>query len=194
MGGTNSPGEVWGQGLVSLPGLEPVLLFFFFCLFLTFSPWKTSACCSLMSAWLYCHLLQMSNSVGLADNRPPSAASSSAIACQCGAPSPENARAGRSPAGRMGHLCTAESCLVPCEGGSSLTVAAGGALAARAVLGRERLAPQILCRLPVFLSAASRKHGVSSFCQWPRTCPLSAGCGEGDSAEPQARGLCGPWR
>lgn len=38
-----------------------------FCLFLMFFPWKTSARCSLMSAWLYRHLLRMSNSVGLSD-------------------------------------------------------------------------------------------------------------------------------
>lgn len=36
-------------------------------LFLMFFPWKMSACCSLMSAWLYGHLLQMSNSVSLPD-------------------------------------------------------------------------------------------------------------------------------
>lgn len=39
----------------------------FFCLFLMFFPWKTSACCSLMSACLYCHLLQMNNPVSLSD-------------------------------------------------------------------------------------------------------------------------------
>ena len=88
----------------------------------------------------------------------------------------------------MGHLCAAESCLVPCEGGAALTVAAGEALAARAALGRERLAPRILCRLPVFLCAAARKRRVSSFCRRPGTCLSPAGCGEGDGAEPRARG------
>lgn len=125
---------------------------------------------------------------GEADDWPPSAVSSRAIACWCGAQGPENAGAGRSPVGRMGRLCAAESCLVRGEGGRDR--------GRRQALAGDRascLAPRILRRLPVFLRVSARKHRLGSFCQQPRTCLLSAGRREGDGAEPQARSWCCPW-
>lgn len=61
-GGTDGRGEQGVRGWSCCQGLDPCCRFG---LFLMFFPRKTSACCSLMSAGLYGHLLQMSNSISL---------------------------------------------------------------------------------------------------------------------------------
>lgn len=107
----------WSQGLVSLPGLQPALL-----LLLIFNVvlWKRGTCCGWTSARLHCQLLPMSSSIPPCTGRTrwgswcPAAGSPSHFAVlSLGHP---DARAGRSQAQRMGHVCAAESSLVRGEG------------------------------------------------------------------------------
>lgn len=144
-GGDRRPWGAGGQGLVLLPGLGSVLP-----LWLVFNVLppenermlqlneRRAVRSSFANEQLRQPLQLTRGRGGEADDWSPSAAASSAIACRRGARGPENARAGRSAAGRMVRLCAAESRLVPCEGGTASAVAP----AARAALGRERLPPR----------------------------------------------------